>query len=78
MSHLQPKFIAKAKASHKRGQAVREMPRTMRLKATHDVIEVGGGKHSRKPKRDRDEPLVWYFDVAGGPYYLQHSLRKGK
>lgn len=76
MSHLQPRFIAKAKAEQHRAGAPVQLPR----KVIRSESEGRGISPYRNPKKRArlNEPGFWYFDYTAGLNYLQFSLKKGK
>lgn len=76
MSHLQPRFIAKAKAAHKRSGVARQLPRGM-------IVSESEGRfapthRSRKKHSGKDEPS-WYYEWYGACIpHLRFTLKKGK
>lgn len=76
MSHLQPRFIAKAKAAHKRSGTPRQMPRSM-------IISESDGRFapmhpSGRKVRRKDEPS-WFYEWYGACIpHLAFTLKKGK
>lgn len=77
MSHLQPNFIAKAKAKHQRSSVVREMPRSMRM---GEATFVPTPRYNPKKNRKNDDPFFGTWMWYEGAYipYLQFTLKKGK
>ena len=67
MSHLQPKFIAKAKAAQRNAKAPRSMPRSMIIDTA-----VYGALSSQQRVACR-----WPY-WGGAPDFRIFSLRKGK
>lgn len=79
MSHLQPKFIAKAKAAHRNAKAPRSMPRSMiRAESEGIVIVIQPGQRSKHRGGMFDDSGLWYWDCLGGIPYLKFALQKGK
>lgn len=68
MSHLQPKFLAKAKASLKKAQAPRAMPRSM--------IETVATSSSSATKPVRGSMEHGWFWMTFPPDYRIFSLKK--
>lgn len=70
MSHLQPRFIAKAKAAHKRSGVIRQLPRSMLVdQATMLSIAT---------RRDPDCPWNGHWSFHLSPDYRIFTLKKGK
>ena len=67
MSHLQPKFIAKAKAAHRNAKAPRSMPRSM-------IIDTA--IYGSLSAQQRLASTEWWCDAR--PDFRIFSLKKGK
>jgi hypothetical protein len=69
MSHLQPKFIAKAKASMNRSRAPRAMPRSMILEAASSSVSA------TRPRKNNPE-TGWFWCCWPNPDYRVFTLKK--
>ena len=68
MSHLQPKFVAKAKSAFKQTRTPHSLPRSMRLTA------ASSASSATKPRRGNRE--VGWFWTTFPPDHLQFTLKK--
>lgn len=68
MSHLQPKFIAKAKEGLKRSQEPRSMPRSM---IVTESTSIPTARHKRRPGE-----FGWCWWNSGSVDYRIFSLKK--
>lgn len=68
MSHLQPKFVAKAKASMVRSRAPQAMPRSM-------IIYAATSTSSATKPRKNDPEAGWFW-ATFPPDYRIFSLKK--